>query len=123
MPAIHRVAAFAVRVHLMTMNVGMAIGTALAHILEYQACMALAACHLPVHSAQRIAGLVVIEFGVGANRFPAGIRVAVLTRNRDRSVRIGHLRLRTTYFRPRLFIGKHDVLADDNGRQTNGDKH
>jgi len=43
--------------------------------------VALRTGHILVKSAQRVVGLVVIEFGNGANRFPALGGVTVLTGN------------------------------------------
>ena len=77
------------------MDVCMAIGAMRAHILEDQVGVALGARHLFVQAAQRVAGLIVVELGVGADRRPTGVRVAVLAGCGDGAVRIGHFRLRT----------------------------
>ena len=52
-PALDRVAAFAVGAELPAMNVGVAIGAVGADVLEDQAGVALGATHLLMHSAQR----------------------------------------------------------------------
>ena len=77
----------AIRAHLALVNVGVAILTILPHIREYRFYVALRALHLLVHAAQRIVRFVVIEFGDRANGAPARSGVAVLARNRERSVR------------------------------------
>jgi len=77
----------AIRAHLALVNIGVAILTILPHIREYRLYVALCALHLLVHAAQRIVRFVVIEFGDSANGAPARSGVAVLTRNRQRSVR------------------------------------
>jgi len=64
LPTFHRVATLAVGSELPAMNVGVAIGAARAHVLECQTEMALGACHLCMHAAQRIPGLVMIEFRI-----------------------------------------------------------
>ena len=69
------------------MNIGVAILTILPHIREYRFYVALYALHSLVHAAQRIVRFVVIEFGDRANGAPARSGVAVLARNRQRSVR------------------------------------
>ena len=40
-----------------------------------------------MHAAQRIAGLIMVELGNGANRFPSTRGVAVLTRDGEGAVR------------------------------------
>ena len=77
----------AIRAHLALVNIGVAILTILPHIREYRLYVALCALHLLVHAAQRIVRFVVIEFGDSANGAPARSGVAVLARNRERSVR------------------------------------
>lgn len=100
LPALYRVTALAVCPELAAVNVGVAVSALRTHTLEHQARMTLGASHLFMHPAQRITGLIVIELRVGTNRLPAGITVTILARNRDRSVRIGHLGLRS-------IIGRH----------------
>src|SRR2546429_8777829 len=77
----------AIRAHLALVNVGVAILAILPHIREYRFYVALCALHFLVHAAQRIVRFVVIEFGDRANGAPARSGVAVLARNRERSVR------------------------------------
>jgi len=71
-PTLHRVALRAVRPHLTTVNVGVAIGAIFAHVREYGLCVALRALHFFVLPAKRIFGFVVIEFGNRADGSPAG---------------------------------------------------
>ena len=63
------------------MNVSVAVGALRAHIFEHHARMALRATHVLVHSAEGITSLIVIEIGMGANRLPTCIGVAVRARN------------------------------------------
>ena len=86
-PTKHGVTLRAIRAHLALVNVGVAILAILPHIREYRFYVALCALHLLVHAAQRIVRFVVIEFGDRANGAPACSGVAVLARNRERSVR------------------------------------
>jgi len=62
MPAPNRVALLAVRAHLALVDVGVAILAALADVGEDRFHVTLRAGYGLVHSAQGIAGLVVIEF-------------------------------------------------------------
>lgn len=101
LPALDRVATLAVRSKLPVVHIGVAIGAMGAHLLEHQARMALRALHLFMHSAQGITGLVMIEFRMSADWLPAGVGMAVLARNRERAVRVGHLGLRSAYLRMR----------------------
>ena len=102
LPTFHRVTALAVGAKLAAMNVGMAVGAILAHVLENQACMALGAGHLLVHAPQRIPGVIVIELRVRADRLPARIGVTLLARDSERAVRIGDFRLWTADAGPRI---------------------
>lgn len=122
-PALYRMAVLAVGAELTAMNVRMAIRAVLTYVLEDEACMALGACNLAMHAAQRVAGLIVIEFWVGANRLPACVGMAVLARYCNRSVRIGDLCLRSANLRPCLFVGEHNVLADDKCHQAGDDQY
>jgi hypothetical protein len=88
LPTLHRVALLASRTELPAMYVGVAIRATRAHILKHKISVALAAGHLGVHSAQRIACLVVIKFGDVPDRFPARGGVAVFAGYLDGSVRI-----------------------------------
>ena len=90
-PPLHGVTLLAVRTHLPTMHVVfllVAVGAILAHIREHRLQVTLNAGNLLVHAAQRVVGLVVIEFRNRANRSPARSRVTVLTRNGQRTVGI-----------------------------------
>ena len=94
LPSGDGVAAFTICAELAAMNVCVAISTMRACILEDQACVALHAADLGVHAAQRITRLIVIELGVGANRLPACVRMAVLAWHRYGAVWISDLCLR-----------------------------
>ena len=76
-PALHRVALLAVGAHLPPVNIGVAVGAILPDIRKHRLHVALHAFHLLVHAAQRITGLVVIEFRHCFHRAPAGGRVAI----------------------------------------------
>jgi len=86
-PALDRVTLRAVRTHLSLVNVSMTILTKLADLGEYRLGVALRALHLFVHAAKRIRRLVVIELRNGANRTPPCRGMAVLARNRERTMR------------------------------------
>jgi len=86
-PTKNRVTLRAIRAHLALVNIGVAILTILPHIREYRFYVALRALHFLVHAAQRVVRFGVIEFGDRANGAPARSGVAVLARNRERSVR------------------------------------
>ncbi|MFZ0808949.1 MAG: hypothetical protein WAN03_22340 [Candidatus Sulfotelmatobacter sp.] len=70
LPPGHSVAQIALRSISAAMNVGMAILAIAANIREDRMRMTLIACHRGVQAAQRIAGLVVIEFRFFADRLP-----------------------------------------------------
>lgn len=74
-------AAFAVAAELPTMYVGVAIRAVRAYIFEDQAVVAACTRHFLMHAAQGVAGLIVIEFRIGADRPPACVSVAILTGN------------------------------------------
>lgn len=80
-PAFDRVTLFAVRAHLAAMDIGVAIGAVRSRVRKNGLGMALRARHPFMQAAQGITGLVVIELGDGANRFPPGGGMAVLTRD------------------------------------------
>jgi len=86
-PALDRVTLRAVRTHLSLVNVGVTILTMFADLGEYRLGVALRALHLFVHAAKRIRRLVVIELRNGANRTPPCRGMAVLTGNRERTMR------------------------------------
>ena len=87
-PAFDRVARCAARSELPPVNVRMAIRAFLAHIREHELHMALRALHFFVHSAQGIAGLVVVKLGNTADRPPTQGCVAVFAGDLQLSVRI-----------------------------------
>jgi len=87
LPAENRVTLSAVGAELSAVNVRMASGAILADVSENRSGMTPCARYFFVHSAQRIARGVVVEFGNGANRGPAGVCVAILARNVEWSVR------------------------------------
>jgi len=99
LPSLHRVAVRAVGAHLSLVDVGVAVLAILPHVGEDRLHMALRALHFFVHASQGIFCFVVIELG---NRLdgPPGCRgVAVLARDRKRTVRTARrsaLRLRET---------------------------
>jgi hypothetical protein len=68
------------------MNIGMAVGTVLPHVGKDRPEMALRAVNFFVCAAKWIPRSVVVEFGDGANRGPAYVRMTVLARNGKRTV-------------------------------------
>lgn len=118
LPALHRVAALAVRAELAAMNIRMAVRAMRAYVLESQIRVAFGARHLLVHASQRIAGLIVIEFGVRTDRLPAGVGVTALARDRQGTVRIGHLGLRTSDGRSSGFLRLLPGGSSQKGAQT-----
>ena len=93
LPSLDRVAAFAVRPELTTVNVGVTVETLRTYVLENQARMALGTAHVLMHTAQRVSGLIVIEFRIRPDRFPTGVRMAIGARDGKRSVGVRHLGL------------------------------
>ena len=87
LPAEDGVALRAVAAELRAMNVGVAIRAVLAHVGENGLRVASGASHLFMHAAQRIARAVVIKFRDRANGRPTRVRVTILTRNIQWSVR------------------------------------
>lgn len=79
LPAQHRMTLLAVGSQLPAVNVGVAVLATLPHIAEYRLDVALRAGHCLVHAAQRISGLIVVEFRNSTDRTPGCCRVAVLT--------------------------------------------
>ena len=71
LPALDRVAAFAVRPELTPVNVCVALGALGADLLEHHVGVALRASDLRVHTAQRITRRIVIELGVRSDGLPA----------------------------------------------------
>ena len=103
LPTLYRVATLAVSPKLAAMNVCMARGTLGAYLLEHHIGMALCAANLGVHAPQRVASLVVIKFGDGADRRPIRGGVTVLTRDGECPVGTCHFGTghRTRLCRPR----------------------
>jgi hypothetical protein len=89
------------------MNVGMTIGAAGTCVLEAQAGMALSAGYLQVHAPQWIARTLMIKLGVRSDRLPTGIAVAILARDGQRAMRVGHLGLWTADTRARVVLRSH----------------
>ncbi len=92
-------AVFAIGTELSAMQISVTISATRAHVLEDEARMALAAAYFLMHAPQRIARQIVVKLWIGADWLPTRIGMAVLTGNRKRSVRIGHLGLRSGYAR------------------------
>jgi hypothetical protein len=86
LPSLDGVALLAFGAKLAAMDIGVAVGTASAGVGEDEIGVALAAGHLGVHSAQRVACLIVIELGDVSNRLPARVGVTVLARDGDGAV-------------------------------------
>lgn len=86
-PSLHRMTLRAIRAHLSLVHIGVTVLAVLAHIRENGFHMALRALHFFVHTAQGILGLVVIELKNRTDGLPPSGRMAVLTRNREPSVR------------------------------------
>ena len=99
LPSTHRVALLAICSQLPLVNVGVAILATLSNIGENRPDVTFSAVHRPVHAAQRIFRLVVIEFRSSADWLPCARGVAVLARNVQVAVRAvrtsGHLRMCT----------------------------
>lgn len=84
-------AAFAVGAELATMDIGVTVGAMRADVAEDKRGVALRAGNLLMHAAQRIASVIVVELGNGADRFPTRVCVAVLAGQVHRPVRVGYL--------------------------------
>lgn len=87
LPSGHGVTLFTIWAEFAAMNIGVAVGAILANVGEHRLNVALRASNFVVHAAQRIAGLVVIEFRDGPNRFPTRVGVTIFAGDRERSVR------------------------------------
>jgi len=98
LPSLDGVALFAVGSKLALVNVGMAIGTFLAHVSEDWLDVALSASHALMHAAQRVPRLAMIKLRNVADWFPSTEGVAILAGDIQRAVgaaRVGvDLRLR-----------------------------
>jgi len=99
------------------MNIRVTVGAMGTYIFEDEISVALSTCHLLVHAAQRIAGVVMIELRIRANRFPACVGVALLAGDGDGAVGIRHLGLGTADTGSRTVSG---LLQSSSGEQ--GDK-
>ena len=108
-PALHRVALRAVRAHPSLVHVGMTVLAILPDIRENRLHMAPRAVHFFMHTAQRILGVVVIEFGVRLDRAPRCGRVTIFAGE------VQHRAMGTCGRRPTLLLGRLRGLA---GRRT-----
>jgi len=90
-PADHTVTLLAIRAKLPAVNVCVAVCALRAYVAEYRFGVALNAIHLCVHASQGVARFIVVEFWNRADRLPTGLRMAILTRNRKRTVRAARL--------------------------------
>ena len=80
-PTLNRVTRFAIGAELRAVNIRMAVCASLAHIGKHQFDVALRAGHFFVHSAERVARLVVLKFRDAADGLPTQRGMAVLARN------------------------------------------
>jgi hypothetical protein len=87
LPAEDRVALRAVGAELGAMNVSVAFRAVLSNIGKDGLDVATRTGHFFVHAAERIPRRVMIEFRDGADRGPAGIRVAIFAGSVERAVR------------------------------------
>jgi len=94
LPALDGVALFAAGTELAFMDVGVTICALTPHVGKYRFDMALRAGDLLMHTAQREAGLVVVELWHAADRLPSAKRVAVLAENIQVAVRAAGLGVR-----------------------------
>jgi len=99
LPSLDRVAVGAIGPELTAMNVGVTVRTLRTYVLENQAGMALGTAYVLMHTAERVSGLIVIEFGIRPDRFPTGVRVTICARDGKRSMGIRHLGLGNAYTR------------------------
>lgn len=102
LPSFYRVAAFAVGAKLAPVDICVTVCAASAHIFKNQAYVAFGAGNFCVHAAQRITGLIVIEFRIRANGFPTRVGVTLLARYRNWPMRISDLGLRAADFGVRI---------------------
>ena len=77
-PALYRMALFAIGTHLPPVYVRMAIRAVLPHVCEYRFHVALHALHFFMHAPQGVAGLIVVKFRHRPDWAPTRRRVAVL---------------------------------------------
>ena len=102
-PTLDRVTTLAIGAKLAAVNVSVTISTTGTGVFEDEACVALGATHLLMHSTQGIIRLVVVELRLGTDRRPTCVGMAVFARHSQGAMRIGHLGLRTAYSRARTF--------------------
>src|SRR5215472_6055639 len=100
LPSLHRVTLRTIRAHPSPVHVGMTVLAILPDVRENRLHMALRAPHFFMHPAQRIPGLVVIEFQVRLDRAPRGHPVAVFARDVERRP------VRIARSRPVLLMGR-----------------
>lgn len=119
LPALDRVAIFAVSAKLAPVDVCMAIGAVSADVLKDQARVTPCAGNVCVHSAQGVTGLVVVELGVRPNGFPTGVGMAFLARSREGAVGIGYFCLWTAHTGPRAIGWLLHRSTRKQGHETN----
>jgi hypothetical protein len=89
LPTSDRMAILAAGTKLAAVDVGMAIRTFIAHVLEDRADVTAGARHITMHTTKCVTGFfVMVEIGPRANRFPASSRVASLASDFHWAVRI-----------------------------------
>jgi hypothetical protein len=87
LPTFDGVALLAIGAEFSSVDVGVAISAILAYVGEDPLQMALSASDPLVHAAQGVASLVVVKLGDSADGAPAGVGMAILTRDSQWSVR------------------------------------
>ena len=80
LPALDRMALGAVGAELAAVDIGVAIGARRPDVFEHHAGVALRTGHVLVHAAQRIASQIMVEFGIGADRLPTLVTMAICAR-------------------------------------------
>jgi hypothetical protein len=83
----------AIRAELSSVNIGVTISAVFPDIGENRIQVTLGAGNFLVHSAEGIAGLIVIEFWIGTYGAPTGGDVTVLTGNGQRAMGTSGTRL------------------------------
>lgn len=87
LPTFDGVALLAIGAKFSSVDVGVAIGAILPHVGKDPLQVALRASDLLVHAAQGVARFVVVKLGDSADGAPAGVGVAILTRDSQGPVR------------------------------------
>ncbi len=87
LPTFDGVALLAIGAQFSSVDVGVAIGAILSYIGKDPLQVALRASDLLVHAAQGVARFVVVKLGDSADGAPAGVGVAILTRDSQGPVR------------------------------------